>query len=136
MAKRSQKDTIPVEETEKEGTETKKNDMPKFKGNDVTLSKMAEALVETNIALQHKVADLILNMKDTTKSVKEMVTLFTEAGEHIKKGKYEDPLLVKLDELLEQNRNIAKGLLLLEKFVREKQTQSTAFPRAFQKTEL
>jgi hypothetical protein len=130
MAKQSQdKKTIPIEETEK-------NDMPKVKGNDVTLSKMAEALVETNIALQHKVADLILNMKDTTKSVKEMVTLFTEAGEHIKKGKYEDPLLVKLDELLEQNRNIAKGLLLLEKFVREKQTQSTAFPRAFQKTEL
>ena len=129
MAKRSQKETIPVEENEKE-------EMPKAKGNDVTLSKMAEALVETNIALQHKVADLILNMKDTNKSVKEMVTLFTEAGEHIKKGKYEDPLLVKLDELLEQNRNIAKGLLLLEKFVREKQTQSTAFPRAFQKTEL
>lgn len=129
MAKRSQakqtKETIPVEES----------DMPKLKGSDVTLSKMAEALVETNIALQHKVADLILNLKDTNKSMKEMVTLFTEAGEHIKKGKYEDPLLVKLDELLEQNRNIAKGLLLLEKFVREKQA-STGFQRPFQKTEL
>ncbi|MDD4878008.1 MAG: hypothetical protein PHO02_03155 [Candidatus Nanoarchaeia archaeon] len=133
MAKRSQaketnKETIPVEEHEKP-------DMPKLKGNDVTLSKMAEALVETNIALQHKVADLILNLKDTNKSMKEMVTLFTEAGEHIKKGKYEDPLIVKLDELLDQNKNIAKGLLLLEKFVREKQAP-TGFQRPFQKTEL
>ncbi|HII15791.1 MAG TPA: hypothetical protein HA362_05775 [Nanoarchaeota archaeon] len=104
---------------------------------DMTMAKMVEALVENNISLQHKVADMILNMKDLNKSVKEMVTLFTEAGEHIKKGKYEDPLLVKLDELLEQNKNIAKGLLLLEKFVKEKQTQAAAFaPRAFQKTEL
>lgn len=132
MAKHSQakqtNETIPVEESEKP-------DMPKLKGSDVTLSKMAEALVETNIALQHKVADLILNMKDVNKNLKEMVTLFTEAGEHIKKGKYEDPLIVKLDELLEQNKNIAKGLLLLEKFVREKQA-STGFQRPFQKTEL
>lgn len=130
MAKQSQdKRTIPIEETEK-------NDMPKLKGSDVTLSKMAEALIETNIALQHKIADLILNIKDTNKSMKEMVTLFTEAGEHIKKGRYEDPLIVKLDELLEQNKNIAKGLLLLEKFVREKQASSAAFPKPFQKTEL
>ncbi len=113
--------------------------LPKIKENsasDVTMAKMAEALIETNIALQHKVADLILNMKDVNKSVRDMVTLFTEAGEHIKKGKYEDPLLVKLDELLEQNKNIAKGLLLLEKFVKEKQASTTGFGRPFQKTEL
>ncbi len=113
--------------------------MVRLKGptSEATLSKMVDALVENNISLQHKVAEMILNMRDLNKSVKEMVTLFTEAGEHIKKGKYEDPLLVKLDELLEQNKNIAKGLILLEKFVREKQQTPTAFgQRPFQKTEL
>ncbi len=91
-------------------------------------------LVEQNINLQHKMVDLMISVKDLTKSVKGMVELFSEAGEHIKKGKYEDPLLVKLDDLLEQNKNIAKGLLMLEKFVREKQTAPTAFaPRSFQR---
>ncbi len=78
--------------------------------------------------------DVAVELKELNKNVKHMVEMFTEAGEHIKKGKYEDPLLVKLDDLLEQNKNIAKGLLLLEKFVREKQAPQTAFaPRPFSK---
>lgn len=132
MAKRA-------ETTKEPSSQEESPRIPKARGNsvsDVTMAKMAEALIETNIALQHKVADLILNMKDVNKSVRDMVTLFTEAGEHIKKGKYEDPLIVKLDELLEQNKNIAKGLLLLEKFVKEKQASASGFGRPFQKTEL
>ncbi|MEA3378431.1 MAG: hypothetical protein U9Q69_02210 [Nanoarchaeota archaeon] len=88
---------------------------------------MVEALIEHSIDLQHKLADLIIETKKNNKLVHEMVTLFTEAGEHIKKGKYEDPLLVKLDDLLEQNKNLAKGLLMLEKFIREKKGTETAF---------
>lgn len=92
------------------------------------MEKLVEELIKNNIMLQHKLADLILDLKDLNKGVKDMVKLFTEAGEHIKKGKYEDPLLVKLDELLEQNKNIAKGLLLLERFVRERGSTPTPFP--------
>ncbi|MBU2638165.1 MAG: hypothetical protein KJ955_04280 [Nanoarchaeota archaeon] len=134
MAKRAEKAKEPNSSDSSENLQ-----LPKVRGNsvsDITMAKLAEALIETNIALQHKVADLILNMKDVNKSVRDMVTLFTEAGEHIKKGKYEDPLLVKLDGLLEQNKNIAKGLLLLERFVKEKQASTTGFGRPFQKTEL
>ncbi|MBU2590352.1 MAG: hypothetical protein KKB39_06345 [Nanoarchaeota archaeon] len=100
------------------------------KGN-LMLDKLVGALIENNIALQHKLSDLILDMKDLNSNVKNMVKLFTEAGEHIKKGKYEDPLINKLDDLLEQNKNIAKGLLLLEKFVREKSVVHTSFPKPF-----
>lgn len=70
-------------------------------------------------------ADMIIETKSLNKTVKDMVNLFKQAGENIKKGKYEDPLLVKLDDLLEQNKNIAKGLLLLEKFVSEKQEKTS-----------
>ena len=56
--------------------------MPKAKGNDVTLSKMAEALVETNIALQHKVADLILNMKDKTRVSRKWLQCSQKRREH------------------------------------------------------
>jgi len=103
---------------------------PFGKGSPV-VEKLVEALIENNIALQHKLADLILDIKDLNKNVKDMVKLFTEAGEHIKKGKYEDPLLVKLDDLLEQNKSIAKGLLLLERFVREKSATHTQLPTPF-----
>jgi hypothetical protein len=99
-----------------------------------TADILMKDLIEQNIGLQHKMMDLMISVKDLTQSVKGMVELFADAGEHIKKGKYEDPLLVKLDDLLEQNKNIARGLLMLEKFVREKQTAQTAFaPRGFQR---
>ncbi len=104
---------------------------PKSYGQD----KMVEALIEHNINLQHKLADLIISVRELNGSVKNMVDLFTEAGEHIKKGKYEDPLFVKLDDLLEQNKNLAKGLLLLEKFIREKQAAPTVFPQRMQRPE-
>ncbi|MBI4154331.1 hypothetical protein HY501_03265 [Candidatus Woesearchaeota archaeon] len=98
------------------------------------MEKLVSALIESNLTLQHKMIDVAVELKELNKNVKHMVEMFTEAGEHIKKGKYEDPLLVKLDDLLEQNKNIAKGLLLLEKFVREKQAPQTAFaPRPFSK---
>lgn len=116
MAKDSEKAEKPKREPASEG---------------VVLQKLVEDLIESNISLQHKMADLILDTKDLNKGVKDMVRLFTEAGEHIKKGKYEDPLLVKLDELLEQNKNVAKGLLLLEKFVREKSTATPFMQKPF-----
>ncbi len=94
--------------------------------------KLVEGLIEHNIKLQHKVTDLVVEMKQTNKSVKDLVGLFKQAGDYIKKGKYEDPLLVKLDDLLEQNKSIAKGLLLLEKFVSEKQ-EKTRLPSSFGK---
>lgn len=104
--------------------------------SDFTKDKIVDMFIESNLSLQHKIADLLVETRELNKNVSGMVLLFTEAGENIKKGKYEDPLMVKLDDLLEQNKNIAKGLLLLEKFVREKQATQSAFaPRPFQKQE-
>lgn len=101
---------------------------------EVEYNKMIETLIEHNIKLQHKMTDLVVEMKDLNKKVSNMVDLFTGAGEHIKKGKYEDPLLVKLDDLLDQNKNIAKGLLMLEKFIRDKDVSKTTFgSRPFQR---
>lgn len=94
----------------------------------VSKEALVDKLIENNIMLQHKLADLLGSIKELSTKIDEMLTLFKEAGEHIKSGKYEDPLLNKLDDLLEQNKNIAKGLLMLEKYIREKQAASTIFP--------
>lgn len=102
--------------------------MPKEKSKSISSvrqEKLIESLIEHNIKIQHKMADMIIETKSLNKTVKSLVELFRQAGENIKKGKYEDPLLVKLDDLLEQNKNIAKGLLLLEKFVSEKQERTS-----------
>jgi len=97
---------------------------------------MFDELMKANVELQHKVVDLIASVKDLTKEVGSMVKLFKEAGENIKRGKYEDPLVAKLDELLDQNRKVAQGLLILENYIKEKQqTPTKPFPSPFPKAE-
>ncbi|MDP2908739.1 MAG: hypothetical protein Q8N77_02940 [Nanoarchaeota archaeon] len=78
-----------------------------------------EQLVKNNIALQEKTAELITSIKELTKKMDDMVKIFEEAAKHIKEGT-DKPLMDKLQNLLEQNKTIAKGLVLLEKYVREK----------------
>ncbi len=75
-------------------------------------------LIETNVMMQHKMTDLMISMKDLNTSVNNLVTMFSEAASQIKAGKYEDPLVNRLNELLEQNKNLAKGLIMLEEYVR------------------
>lgn len=79
-----------------------------------------DEILKSNLQLQDKVADLTIAVKGLTQEVSELVKLFREAGENIKKGKYEDPMFNKLNELLEQNKSLAKGLLLLEDYVKTK----------------
>ncbi len=47
----------------------------------------------------------------------------------IERGEIEEPLAKKLESLIEQNKTIARGLLLLEKYVREKTTVGFAPPQ-------
>ena len=81
-------------------------------------------LAENNLALQEKTAELITSIKGLTKKVDDMVNIFEEAAKHIKEGT-DRPLMEKLQGLLEQNKTIAKGLILLEKYVREKSAMGT-----------
>ena len=81
-----------------------------------------DRLISSNLELQHKLADVLLGIKDLNENVSSLVHIFKSAGEHIKADKYEDPMINRLNELLEQNKNLAKALGLLEKYVKEKQT--------------
>tara|TARA_Y100000310_G_C20650438_1_gene799122 strand:- start:1776 stop:2114 length:339 start_codon:yes stop_codon:yes gene_type:complete len=80
-------------------------------------------LIENNIALQKKTTDLLVGMNSLTKKVGGLVNLFEDAAKRIKPGMDEEgvkPLLEKLDMLTEQNKTIARGLVLLEEYIREK----------------
>ncbi len=84
-----------------------------------------EQLVRNNMALQDKTAELIVSIKELTKRMDNMVKIFEEAAKNIKEGT-DKPLMDKLQSLLDQNQTIAKGLILLEKYVREKSAMGSA----------
>ncbi len=90
-----------------------------------------EQLVHNNMALQEKTAELITSIKELTKRMDDMVKIFEEAAKHIKEGT-DKPLMDKLQDLLEQNQTIAKGLVLLEKYVREKSVMGSGPQQQFQ----
>ena len=71
-----------------------------------------------------QVSDLIESTDKLVKRMDKMVSLFEEASKHV--GEVESTearisaLSTKLESLLEQNKAIAQGLILLEKYVRGK----------------
>ncbi len=84
--------------------------------------QVLKKVAETNVSLQHKLVDLLLGIKELNANVSELVKIFKTAAENIKTQKYEDPLLAKIDELVGQNKNLAKGLLAIEKYIQERKT--------------
>lgn len=88
-----------------------------------TKQEIIDQILHSNLALQDKTADLIRNIKELTTKLDNMVKIFEEAAKNIKSGT-DEPLMRKLEELLDQNKTIAKGLILLEKYVREKAATS------------
>lgn len=97
----------------------KKSSVPKS----ISDPGLVRQLIENNIALQKKTTDLLVGMSSLTKKVSSLVSLFEDAAKRIKPGMEEEelkPLLEKLDMLTEQNKTIARGLVLLEEYIREK----------------
>lgn len=77
-------------------------------------------LTKNSTLLQQKSTQLLTSMNNLTKKIDKLVTIFEKAADQIEKEEFSEPLSAKLTSLLEQNRKIASGLLLLEKFVKEK----------------
>ncbi len=65
---------------------------------------------------------LIQSMESLTDRVDKLISLFEEASKHVSDAESTESkvasLANKLDALIEQNKAIAKGLMLLEKYVR------------------
>ena len=87
-------------------------------------------IVKNNLALQKVSLQLIDAVRQMTDRMDRMLGLFEEAAKNIEKVQLKEPLEKQLEELLEQNKVIARGLVLLEKFVRDK--TSVGFERSTQ----
>lgn len=115
--------------------------MPKAKKKRTTKKRDAPSkiLIENSVRLQNSLADTLIVMNKLLKQQSEMIEIFREASKHINDIDVKDenlrPLIKRLDDLLNQNRTIARGLVLLEKYVKERATptapQTFASPQQF-----
>ena len=79
-------------------------------------------VIENSIALQKVVANLAEKLGETSRNLSELLELFKEASKTMAEEKAEENvkkedieiLKTKINELAEQNRTIAKGILLIE----------------------
>lgn len=90
----------------------------------------AQELLKNNLALQKVSLQLIEAVHQMTARMDRILGLFEEAAKHIEQAQPKESFEKQLEELLEQNRVIARGLVLLEKFIRDK--TSVGFERSEQ----
>ncbi len=103
---------------------------------------LIDELIKHNIALEKVSLEVLESVNKMTKRMDRMLSLFEEAAKNIEKAEKleEKPLQKQISDLLEQNKTIARGLILIERFVRDK--TSVGFrptdiqPRPLPKTEL
>ncbi len=86
----------------------------------VVSKNFVDELIKNNITLQKATLDLLDSVNKMTERTDRLLGLFEEAAKNIEKGEIKEPLSRQLDALLEQNKVIARGLVLLEKYIREK----------------
>jgi len=85
--------------------------------------KLMEKLIENTALLQKKDAELMVSVKNLVEKIDRMLNVFEEASKHVmevSEDKRVAELSDKLEELLEQNKTITKGLLMLEQYVRKR----------------
>jgi len=96
--------------------------------------KTINLLLENNIALQKSVMSLATEVKNLNKKVSALLSLFEDASKAFKEARIEgeavapavsEELSEKIDALAKQNKTIARGLLLLEKTLRESKVAET-----------
>lgn len=92
-------------------------------------------ILENNVTLQKNLIESLDELKKLNIKVTEMLDIFDKAGrtfeESLEKGTGNDLLELekKLSTLIDQNRVLAKGLLLLEKSVRTEPPQKRTILR-------
>ncbi len=85
--------------------------------------KLTHQLIENTVLLQRKDAELMSSVKNLVERIDRMLGVFEEASKHVmevSEDKRVAELADKLEELLDQNKTIAKGLLMLEQYVRKR----------------
>lgn len=103
---------------------------------------LIDELIKHNIALEKVSLELLESVNKMTHRMDRMLSLFEEAAKNIEAAETfdEKPVIKQISELVEQNKVLARGLLLIERFIRDKTSSgfnpSNIRPKPLPKTEL
>lgn len=94
----------------------------------VNASSTTQELARMNIELQKITVELIEKMNNFTTRIDRMLSLFEDAARHISTTDDTSRLKTQLQELLDQNKTIVRGLLSIKRYLHEQQpTPLSAF---------
>lgn len=94
-------------------------------------TEVEQALIDNFINLQRVLTNLSLKFDELSTNMSKMLQLFEisaksfaekYSGEEPKSGDVDTELLKKLDSLLDQNKTISKGIMLMEEKIRDRNT--------------
>jgi hypothetical protein len=86
------------------------------KDKKMTAREREELLVENFVGVQHAMTNLSIKFGILSDNISKLLQVFEEAARGFMSGGrgYDKDMLNKIDSLLEQNKTIAKGLVLME----------------------
>ena len=95
---------------------------PKKEVNIRSDDPLVKELIKHNVELEKVSIELIDSVNEMTSRMDRMLSLFEEAAKNLERKEIlqEKPVAKQIESLLEQNKIIARGLLLIEKYIREK----------------
>ena len=94
-------------------------------------SNVDPGLLDLNLTLQNKNIDLLNAIHSLAERIDKLVEIFEEAAKNISNANEDtrvDELTKKLDDLLDQNKNLSNGLMMVERYVKTKSLE-TPFKR-------
>lgn len=89
----------------------------------MTAKEREELLIENFVGLQHAMTNLSIRFENLSEHISKLLNVFEEAAKNFASGGKPDneDLLKKVDNLIDQNKTIAKGLVMVEDKLRGKQ---------------
>ncbi|MDH3353425.1 MAG: hypothetical protein OEL87_03180 [Nanoarchaeota archaeon] len=94
-----------------QSSKTKKSTKKKM-----TAREREELLIENFVGLQHAMTNMSIKFGSLSDNISKLLQIFEEAAKNFASGGKPDDkdMLNKIDSLLDQNKTIAKGLVLME----------------------
>ena len=106
------------------------DNVKKSSGKKMTAREREELLIENFVGLQHAMTNLSIKFGSLSDNIVKLLNVFEEAARSFASGGRSDDkdMLNKIDSLLNQNKTIAKGLVLMEGKLRGRSEPSPVSP--------
>jgi hypothetical protein len=96
----------------------------------MTASEREELLIENFVGLQKAMTNLSIRFENLSSQIVKLLQVFEESAKSLLGGKKQDDqeMLRKINSLLDQNKTIAQGLVLMESKLRKRSESETPVP--------